>query len=122
MPQCLYSINIKDISFYDEQRAKLLDWLLPSLIGKAFSKDFTEEERNRLKDEAKMQASSMANGLITQLSSEIEKSASQTMEMISRSFGAKSVLLEFSHSQLLEKGITVIARQHAEEQPVETSH
>ena len=50
MPQCLYNISIKDISFYDEQSAKLLDWLLPPLIGKAFSKGFSEEDKNNLKD------------------------------------------------------------------------
>jgi hypothetical protein len=114
MPECLYSISIKDISFYDEQSAKLLDWLLPPLIGKAFSKDFSEEDKNKLKDEAKLQAASMADQLIKQLSSEIEKSARQTMEMLARSFGAKSVVLDFSKSQLLERGVTDVSDQPAE--------
>jgi hypothetical protein len=116
MPQCLYSISIKDISFYDEQSAKLLDWLLPPLLGRAFSKDFGEEDKNKLKDEAKMQAASMADRLIKQLSSEIEKSARQTMEMLARSFGAKSVVLDFSKSQLLKQGITDVSEEHAEGQ------
>ena len=111
MPECLYNINIKDISFYDEQSAKLLDWLLPPLIGRVFSKDFSEEDKNRLKDEAKTQASSMANQLIKQLSSEIEKSARQTMEMLAKSFGAETVVLDFSESQLMEKEVTGLSRE-----------
>lgn len=110
MPECLYNINIKDISFYDEQSAKLLDWLLPPLISRVFAKDFSEEDKNRLKDEAKLQASSMADQLIKQLSSEIEISARQTMEMLAKSFGAKSVSLDFSKSRLLEKGVTDLSQ------------
>lgn len=118
MPKCLYNINIKDISFYDEQSAKLLDWLLPPLISRVFSKDFNEEDKNRLKDEAKMQASSMANQLIEQLSSEIEKSARQTMEMLAKSFGAESVVLDFSQSQLMEKEVTDLSKEPAEQPTV----
>jgi len=106
MPKCLYNISIKDISFYDEQSAKVLDWLLPPLISRVFTKGFSEEDKNRLKDEAKVQASSMANQLIKQLSSEIEKSARQTLEMLAKSFGAESVMLDFGESQLIEEGIT----------------
>jgi len=115
MPQCLYDISIKDISFYDEQEGKLLDWLLPPLIGRVFSKGFSEEDKNKLKDEAKTQASSMADELIKQLSSEIEKSARQTMETLAASFGAKSVLLDFSKSQLSERGITDLTQQQLAE-------
>lgn len=115
MPKCLYNIHIKDISFYDEQSAKLLDWLLPPLISRVFAKDFTEEDKNRLKDEAKMQASLMANQLIEQLSSEIEKSARQTMEMLAKSFGSESVVLDFSESQLLEKEVTDLSKEPTEQ-------
>jgi uncharacterized protein DUF4230 len=115
MPECMYNINIKDISFYDEQNAKVLDWLLPPLISRVFSKDFSEEDKNRLKEEAKRQASSMANQLIGQLSSEIEKSARQTMEMLAKSFGAESIVLDFSESQLMEKGVTDLSREPTEQ-------
>ena len=117
MPECMYNINIKDISFYDEQNAKLLDWLLPPLISRVFSKDFSEEDKNRLKEEAKRQASSMANQLIGQLSSEIEKSARQTMEMLAKSFGAESIVLDFSESRLMEKGVTDLSRASKEQPP-----
>lgn len=106
MPPCLYNISITDISFYDEQSAKFLDWLLPPLLSRVFSKDFTEADKNRLKDEAKLQASSMALRLIGQLSSDIEKSARQTMEMLARSFGARSVAVDFGRSQIQERGIS----------------
>jgi len=110
MPECLYNISIKDISFYDEQSAKLLDWLLPPLISRVFAKDFSEEDKNRLKDEAKLQASAMADQLTKQLSSEIEKSARQTIEMLAKSFGATSVSIDFSKSRLLEKGVTDLSQ------------
>jgi len=50
------------------------------------------------------------------LSSEIEKSAKQTVEMLAKSFGAKSVLIDFSKSPLLEKGITDLSKQQILEQ------
>jgi len=53
----------------------------------------------------------MADELIKQLSSEIEKSARQTMETLAASFGAKSVLLDFSKSQLSERGVTDLTQQ-----------
>jgi len=111
MPQCVYDISIKDMKIYDEQSGRLFDWVLPPILSKAFSKDFTEEDKNRLIDEAKLQASSMAEKLIKKLGSEIEKSAWQTFEMIAKSFGAKSVLLDFSKSQLIERSITDISPQ-----------
>jgi hypothetical protein len=52
MPRCLYDIRIKDISFYDEQRARFLPWLIPGLLSEAFGAGPNEEDRNRLKYEA----------------------------------------------------------------------
>jgi hypothetical protein len=105
MPQCLYDISIRRISLYDEQKTKLLPWLLPGLVSEFFGTSFTEEERNRLMDEALKQASLMADQLINRLSSEIEKSARHTMETLAKSFGAKSVLLDFSKSKMVERSV-----------------
>ena len=105
MPRCLYDISIKDISFYDEQRARFMPWLIPGLLSEVFGKGFTEEDRNRLKDEALKQASWMADQLIQRLSSEIEKSAQQTMEMLAKSFGAESVVIDFSASDLVQRSV-----------------
>jgi len=106
MPQCLYDISIRRISLYDEQKSRLLPWLLPGLVSEFFGTTFTEEEQNRLMDEALKQASLMADQLINRLSSEIEKSARQTMETLAKSFGAKSVLLDFSKSKMVERSVT----------------
>jgi hypothetical protein len=113
MPKCLYDINIKDISFYDEQRAKLLPWLFPGLLAEALGRGPNEEDRNRLKDEALKQASLMAEQLIQRLSSEIEKSAHQTMEMLAKSFGAKFVILDFSKAKVVQRSVTDTSSQQA---------
>jgi len=113
MPRCLYDISIKDISFYDEQRAKFLPWLIPGLLSEAFGAGPNEEDRNRLKNEALKQASLMADRLIQRLSSEIEKSAQQTMEMLAKSFGARSVMLDFTASKPEQRNVTDISSQQA---------
>jgi hypothetical protein len=113
MPRCLYDISIKDISFYDEQRAKFLPWLIPGLLSEAFGAGPNEEDRNRLKNEALKQASFMADRLIQRLSSEIEKSAQQTMEMLAKSFGARSVTLDFTASKPQQRNVTDISSQQA---------
>ena len=113
MPRCFYDISIKDISFYDEQRAKFLPWLIPGLLSEAFGAGPNEEDRNRLKNEALKQASFMADRLIQRLSSEIEKSAQQTMEMLGKSFGARSVMLDFTASRMEQRNVTDISSQQA---------
>lgn len=115
MPQCLYDISIRRISLYDQQKAKLLPWLLPGLVSEFFGTSFNEEEHNTLMDEALKQASLMADQLINRLSSEIEKSARQNMETLAKSFGAKSVLLDFSTSKMVERSVTDVSPQQIAE-------
>jgi hypothetical protein len=115
MPQCLYDISIRRISVYDEQKTKLLSWLLPGLVSEFFGTSFDEEEKNRLMDEALKQASFMADQLISRLSSEIEKSARQTVETLAKSFAAKSVLLDFSKSKMVERSVTDASPQQVAE-------
>lgn len=115
MPQCLYDISIRRISLYDQQKAKLLPWLLPGLVSEFFGTSFNEDEYNRLMDEALKQASLMADQLINRLSSEIEKSARQNIETLAKSFGAKSVLLDFSKSQMVERSVTDASPQQMAE-------
>jgi hypothetical protein len=115
MPQCLYDISIRRISLYDEQKTKLLPWLLPGLVSEFFGTSFREEEKNKLMDEALKQASLMADQLINRLSSEIEKSARQTMETLAKSFGAKSVMLDFSKSKMVERSVTDVSPQQIAE-------
>lgn len=115
MPQCLYDISIRRISLYDQQKAKLLPWLLPGLVSEFFGTSFSEEEHNKLMDEALKQASLMADQLITRLSSEIQKSARQNMETLAKSFGVKSVLLDFSKSKMVERSVTDVSPQQVAE-------
>ncbi|MFZ0450718.1 MAG: DUF4230 domain-containing protein [Desulfatiglandaceae bacterium] len=96
MPKCLYESHIKSISFYDEQKAKFLPWLLPDLLSNAFSDNFSEEAKNRLVLEAKNQASQMANELVKKMQSEVQKSARQTLELLAKGFGARETKIEFS--------------------------
>lgn len=96
MPKCLYESRIKDISFYDEQGAKLLPWLLPELISKAIPNGFGEDTKNRLVAEAKNQASEMANELVARIRNEVQKSARQTLEFLARGFGARYIEVDFS--------------------------
>jgi hypothetical protein len=105
MPKCLYESHIKNISFYDEQRAKLLPWLLPDLLSKAFSDSFGEEAKNRLVAEAKNQASQMANELVKQMQSEVQKSARQTLNLLAKGFGVNRITITFSDVEPLQAGV-----------------
>ncbi len=87
MPPCRHEINIRDIQFYDEQKSRLVPWLLPDLLNTLFTDGFTEQDRNRLKDAARNNARRQAALLIGQLGSEVEHSAQQTLGSLARAFG-----------------------------------
>jgi hypothetical protein len=95
MPRCKYEIHIRDITFYDEQRARFLPWLIPDLLTSVFGSGFNEEDRNRLKEEARRQAESLARGLVQRLRSEVQSSARETMTTVARAFSARRVEVEF---------------------------
>jgi len=109
MPKCLYETSIRDISFYDEQNAKLLPWLLPDLVNRAFGPGFNETDKNRLMEEAKQQAVQMAKEFTDKMQSEVQKSATQTLEAIGKAFGAEKVTLDFSEAQLVQTKIDSVA-------------
>jgi hypothetical protein len=109
MPKCFYEIYIRDISFYDEQNARLLPWLVPDLVNRAFGSGFTEEDKNKLKEEAKRQASEIAKRFVTRMQSEVQNSAKQTLEALATAFGAESVLVDFSDSELVQTKAVVSA-------------
>ena len=52
-------------------------------------------DRNKLMEEAKAQAEALAENLARRLSSEVQTSARQTMEMLAKSFGAAAVRVIF---------------------------
>lgn len=95
MPACIHQTSIRDIHFYDEQKSKLIPWLLPDLVNSLFGDGFTEQDRNRLKDAARHAAEAQAASMIAGLGSEVEQSAEQTLRALARSFGADEVHFEF---------------------------
>ncbi|MFH0878790.1 MAG: DUF4230 domain-containing protein [Lentisphaerota bacterium] len=99
MPQCTYELHIRDITFYDEQKARFLPWLIPDLLTSVFGSGFNEEDRNRLKQEARTQAESLALNLVKRLRSEVQSSARETMEMLARGFSAQKVVVVFKDTE-----------------------
>jgi hypothetical protein len=104
MPPCYYEIKIVDINFYDEQNSKLLPWLLPDLLNRALGTGFDEEEKNRLKDEARNQAQLMARRLAANMWTDIQNSSEVTLTALARGFGAREVILNFADSSLTQSG------------------
>lgn len=99
MPECKYEIHIRDISFYDEQKRRLFPWLLPDVLNNVFGGGFDEEERNRLKEEAKQQAYTLARELVKRLRSDVQNSARETMDALARGFEARISRMEFKDSE-----------------------
>ncbi|HER43416.1 MAG TPA: DUF4230 domain-containing protein [Candidatus Eisenbacteria bacterium] len=102
MPKCFYQTHIRDVYFYDEQSSKLLPWLIPDLLNRAFGPAFNESDKNRLKEEAKQQAGLMAGDFVEKMRSEVQGSARKTMETLGKAFGAASVTVDFSDSELIQ--------------------
>ena len=115
MPQCLYEVHIRDINFYDEQSAKLLPWLLPGLLTKAFGSGSTEEDKNRLKEEAKQQAAQMAEQLVRKMRSEVQNSARKTVEALAKKFGADQVTFDFTQADLIRSKVDTALSQQVEQ-------
>ena len=99
MPRCDYVVHVRNVTFYDEQGGKLLPIILPDAINKILGGGFNEEDRNKLMDEAKAQAEKLAQNLARRLSSEVQTSARQTMEMLAKSFGAQTVKVVFPDAE-----------------------
>ena len=102
MPKCFYQTHIRDVYFYDEQSSKLLPWLIPDLLNRAFGPSFSESDKNRLKEEAKQQAGLMARDFVEKMRSEVQGSAKKTLETLGKAFGAQSVTMDFSDSELIQ--------------------
>ena len=96
MPPCFHEAHIRDIRFYDEQRARFLPWLLPDLISGFMGGRFTETEKNRLVEAAKHHAEEQAVTLIEGLQSEVQNSAKATLTSISKALGADNVTFSFA--------------------------
>jgi hypothetical protein len=95
MPPCFYRVSIRDIRFYDEQRARFLPWLLPDLLNAFSNVGFGEEDKNRLVEAAKGHAEDQAKEMISRLKGEVETSAKQTLELVGKALGAKQITFQF---------------------------
>ncbi|MDF7823502.1 DUF4230 domain-containing protein [Pontiellaceae bacterium B12227] len=107
MPPCDYEVHIRDIRFYDEQGTKLLPWLLPDLLNGFISGGFSEDDKNKLVDAAKGHAQKQALELINNIQSEVQKSATTTLESISRAFGATDLDFFFSNQTATQVEVAV---------------
>ena len=99
MPRCDYVVHVRNVTFYDEQGGKLLPIILPDVVNRILGGWFNEVDRNKLMEAAKGQAEALAENLARRLSSEVQTSARQTMEMLAKSFGAQSVQVVFPDAE-----------------------
>jgi hypothetical protein len=98
LPPVKAEISVRSLRFYDEQKSKLMPWLLPDLLNGAFGPGFTEEDKNRLLDDAAAHAKVHARQLIEQLRGEVEASTRATLTPLAQSFGATRPQVAFSAS------------------------
>ncbi len=105
MPRCNYEINIRNITFYDEQNARFLPWLLPEFVGKIFGDGFNEDDRNHLVAEARNQVNSIAGELVGKLQSEVQTSARNNLEALSRGFSVDQIQVDFSNHIIAQEQI-----------------
>jgi len=105
MPPCRHEVQIRDIQFYDEQRSKLLPWLLPDLLNGFLLDGFSEDHRNRLVMAAKAHAEQQARELIESYESEVQSSARSTLRSLGKAFGAET--LEFDFAQPSSPDVSV---------------
>lgn len=105
MPRCFYEIYIKDIQIYDENKATVMQWLLPGVLHGVFGPGFREEDKNKLIEAAKQHASAQAKDLVERMSSEVHGSARQTLEALARGFGAQQVIFNFQDAELVQSKI-----------------
>jgi hypothetical protein len=98
LPPCMHEAHIRNIQFYDEQGSRLLPWLLPEILNGFLPSGFSEEDKNRLVNDAKSHAQGQSMRLIDTLETEVQASAQRTLESIAYSLGAKKVEFEFKKS------------------------
>lgn len=96
MPRCNHDITIRNITFYDEQTSRFLPWLLPEFVGKIFGEGFNEDDRNHLLQEARHQVNAIASKLVSKLQSEVQASARNNIEALSRGFSVEQIQIDFA--------------------------
>jgi hypothetical protein len=99
LPPCRVEVSIKDLAFYDEQRSRLLPWLLPDLAQGFFDGRFSEEDKNRLIGAARAHAMAQAQGLAERYRAQVERSAYTTLAMLVRPLGYPAIEIRFAQRQ-----------------------
>ncbi len=96
LPPCSCNVLLRDLSFYDEQRAKLLPWLLPDLLNGFLPTGFSEADKNQLITSARQHAQSQALLMMERYRRDIEGSATQTLLPIIKALGAREASIRFA--------------------------
>ncbi len=109
LPPLRYDIHIRDITFYDEQKTKMMPWLVPDLINAAFGAGFNEQDRNKLKDEARAQAEKLAAHLVRRLKPEVHSSARETLLLLARGFTDAPVEIVFEDKAPVQSAVEFAA-------------
>lgn len=113
MPPCRVDVSVKDLAFYDEQRAKLLPWLLPDLVQGFFDGSFNEDDKNRLIAAARTHAMTQAQSLAERYREQVERSAHTTLSMLVRPLGYPTVQVRFAARQELSTDVNTSALESA---------
>lgn len=96
MPPCRHEVLIRDMRIHSEDKAELLPWLMPDLLGRFFTGGFTVEAKNKLINETRVQASRFAGELVGKAGAEAQKSAASTLTMLAQGLGAWRVDFDFT--------------------------
>ena len=115
MPECKYDTHITSVYFYDEQNSRLMPWLLPEIITRVFGAGFDEDDKNRLIEEAKNQATAQARELVQRLRSDVQSSARETLEALAKGFGAEAIEISFESAELVQTSIDYVAPQNPQD-------
>lgn len=110
MPPCFFEVHIRDMRFYDEQKSRLLPWLLPDLLNGFVPGGFSEEDKNKLVVAAKEHAEKQAIELISNLQCEVQNSAKTTLISISKAFGAENVAFDFMPQGAIKLNVGVSSK------------
>jgi hypothetical protein len=93
MPPCRFEISLKGQKYYDEAEAQFLPDILPKILSPGGK--FSEEDRNKLFEEARKAAEQLAMDYVHSMRGEVQKSAKQTMQTMARNLGIDNARVEF---------------------------
>jgi hypothetical protein len=95
LPPCQHRVLIRDMRIHSEDRAELLPWLMPDLVGRFFTGGFSVEAKNKLIAETREEATRFAGGLVNKATREAQASATRTLTGLAHSLGAHRVDVQF---------------------------